>query len=263
MLSDTIYLRDEDLQILVAAGGNDARTAVFYLCSRGAYILRDCGKNEHPAALDTMAIQQLQNLAKNEQDPHWQYVFANASVKANAVELISWLIHIAQMPEMVKNQETTFNSQYGIIKELFLAKILSAIGYLARVLLDKKRMDEATPPVAFLRERYAALQSDEEPSIIYGLIIGLGYLGDWEPILTHLAAGKLWMHKAAQNAIKFWVPTPLNKASVKKQREEAAIWIARRLRDRSDLSPQGRTTLERIKDGLETQLGRRIQAEDL
>jgi hypothetical protein len=71
------------------------------------------------------------------------------------------------------------------------------------------------------------------------------------------------MHKAAQNVFEYWVPTPLNDASAKKQQEEAAIWIARRLRDHSDLAPQVRSTMERIKDGLETKLGRHVQADDV
>ncbi|HEX9131365.1 MAG TPA: hypothetical protein VF844_03640 [Ktedonobacteraceae bacterium] len=71
------------------------------------------------------------------------------------------------------------------------------------------------------------------------------------------------MHDTAQNVFEYWVPTSLNDASAKKQQEEAVIWIARRLRDHSDLAPQVRSTLERIKDSLETQLGRHIQADEV
>ena len=185
------------------------------------------------------------------------------SVRIQAVELLPWLIDLAHAPEMAQEQDDVYHYQYGMIKERYLSDILRAIGYLARILLDRKRADEASLAIAFLGERYATLRPDEERSIIVGLTTGLGYIGDWEPILTHLGPGEPWMHQAAQNVFEYWVPTPLKKTSTKKQREEGAIWIARRLRDRLDLAPQVRSTLERIKDGLEMQLGRHIQVEDV
>lgn len=248
----------EDYQVLLAAS-DDVRLAVYSMASEGATKLLDARES---FLQDEPLMRQLQNLAKDERDPKWKSFFAEASVFVHAVDLLPWLICLTDAPEMVK-VEFRYSITYGAINESQLSFILRAIGYLTRVLLNDKRAEEAKPAVAFLRERYAALQPDEERSIVVGLTTGLGYLGDWEPILIHLGPGELWMHQAAQNVFEYWVPTPLNKASAKKQREEAAIWIARRLRDCSDLSPQARSTLERIKNDLETQLGRHIQLDDV
>jgi hypothetical protein len=113
--------------------------------------------------------------------------------------------------------------------------------------------------VAFLHDRYAALQQDDDRSIVVGVTTGLGYIGEWQPILIHLGPEEPWMHEAAKNVFRHWVPTPLSDASEEKQLSQAAAWIARRLRDRSDLSPQVRSTLEQIKDELEIRLGRHIR----
>ena len=128
------------------------------------------------------------------------------------------------------------------------------------MLVNDKRPEEAQAAVAWLRGRYAALKPDEERSIVVGLCTGLGYLGEWEPLLTHLGPGEPWMHKAAENVFEHWVPTPLDGAPEQAQREAAARWIVRRLSTDHTLAPEVRSTLEGIKDKLETKLGRHIQA---
>lgn len=250
-------LDDEDYEILLAAGEKDARAAVFNLNARGAGMAQIAG-NVNCIKLDNTALQQLLDLAEAEQDLYWQSLFAGASVKVQAVNLLPWLIDTALEVEKTGSQITSYSSLYGTITELDVDKMMQAIGYLARVLLDKKQADEARPAVAFLRERYAALTQDDERYILVSLTTGLGYIGDWQPILTQLGSEEPWMHDAAKNVFQHWVPTPLSSASDATQLEDAAIWITRRLRDNADLSPQARSTLEHIKEQLETKLGRHI-----
>ncbi len=52
--------------------------------------------------------------------------------------------------------------------------------------------------------------------------------------------------------------TPLDAAPAGEQREAAARWVARRLRDEPGLAPQVRSTLLRVKDVLEGQIGRHV-----
>ena len=94
-------------------------------------------------------------------------------------------------------------------------------------------------------------------SIIIGLVTGLGYLGDWQPILEQLGPGEPWLHEAAKNVFAHWVPGPLAK-SPDQERERAAVWIAHRLH-RGGLSPEVRSTLQEILADLEQKLGRHIR----
>jgi hypothetical protein len=111
-----------------------------------------------------------------------------------------------------------------------------------------------------LSQRYASLRPDEDRSIVVGLTTALGFLGDWEPILTHLGAGEPWMHQAAWNVSENWVPGPLAQEP-EGERERAVRWINRRLRAETDLPKEVRTTLSRIKDSLESKIGRHIVEE--
>jgi hypothetical protein len=95
---------------------------------------------------------------------------------------------------------------------------------------------------------------------VVGLTTALGFLGDWEPILTHLSAGEPWMHEAAQNVFENWVPGPLAREP-EGERERAVHWINRRLRANPELPTAVRSTLSRIKDSLESKIGRHIVEE--
>ncbi len=93
-------------------------------------------------------------------------------------------------------------------------------------------------------------------SIAVGLVTALGYLGDWEPILTQLGPGEPWLHKAARNVFEHWVPGPLAE-NPDGERQRAAEWITQRLR-RADLPAEVRSTLNQIKADLEQKLGHHI-----
>jgi len=88
-----------------------------------------------------------------------------------------------------------------------------------------------------LHARATTLADAEHRSIVVGCTTALGYLGEWEPILTHLGPGEPWMHDAAGNVFEHWVSKDLS------ERERAARWIAHRLRTHRDLAPEVRSTL--------------------
>ena len=120
-----------------------------------------------------------------------------------------------------------------------------------------------------LRQRYTKLQrqlaAGEEPhsSIIHGLTVALGYLGEWEPILIHLVPGKPWRHEAAKNVFEHWVPGPVEVIKPRdpdQEPERAAQWIAGRLGDSDlNLSREVRTTYAEILEQLEEKLGRHVR----
>jgi Ternary complex associated domain 9 len=287
IVSADTQLQVSDYDTLINAGGDDARAAIFELSSYSGAMLLEADKNVHPItqpSYHNSVSWSLRKLAQSEQEPAWQYNIALAAVTSKAVSLLPWLVNLARNSEMAETKTATYDPRYGAYEECFLANILRAIGYLARVLLDqhdtkagKTEMDffhtyyaslesneelsnivGLTTGIRSLYARYASLEPNEERSIIVGLTTGLGYLGGWEPILTHLGSGEPWMHQAAMNVFSYWFPSPLKIASAEKQHEEAVIWIIRRLQNRSDLAPQVRSTLEQIKERLEWRLGRYV-----
>jgi len=258
---DHLRLTEHDYDALLTAGGEDARAAIWELSTIGGGIGSVAHGDEVPTEVTDTARHRLTRLAEAERDPDWQWRFASASVATQAVDLLPWLVRVAQDPALVRQTHTVRHYRFGRSEEVAVADFLRSIGCLARLLLDEKRGQEAEKGVRALRERLAALRPNDHRSLVVGLTTGLGYLGDWEPILEHLGPGEPWMHLAARNVFEHWVPGPLA-AEPEGEKLRAARWIARRLRDRPGLDPKIRSTLQQIHEKLENDLGRHVPAEE-
>ncbi|MBC8112986.1 MAG: hypothetical protein H7062_01285, partial [Candidatus Saccharimonas sp.] len=290
LLSESISLDWEDYEALLSAGDSDARAAVFRLNAYGGGITFVANRNISPVQLSEDAQQRFRERAEAEQDFAAQRLFANAIVECHAVTLLDWLVETATAPELAERGEPDFHFAYGLFVERYLAAFLRSIGYLTRRLFDDQQTAAAQPGIEALRRHQAAWlpvtddsmpspqtptpTADSEPgagphrSIIIGLVTALGYLGDWEPLLTQLGSGEPWLHEAAQNVFKHWVPGPLSGSrgeletdltapTADGERERAALWMVQRLR-RTDLPAEARSTLLTIKADLEQKLGRHI-----
>ncbi|MBC7816623.1 MAG: hypothetical protein IAG10_07025 [Planctomycetaceae bacterium] len=291
-LSSRISLDKEDYEALLSAGESDARAAVDRLNTFGCGITLAASEDGSPIKLSAEAQQRFRTRAEAEQDVVWQLRFARAAVKCHAVTLLDWLVETATAPELAEQEMRTFYDTYGLVVERYLTDFLRSIGYLTRRLLDDKQAAAAQPGIdALLRYQTAWLAvtegstpsprtptatADSEPdaaphrSIIRGLVTALGYLGDWEPLLTQLGSGEPWLHDAARNVFKHWVPGPLSgkrdwlethptATTPDGEQERAALWIVQRLRC-SDLHADVRTTLFTIKANLEQKLGHHVKA---
>lgn len=251
----------EDYLVLLGADEESARAAVLKLSSLGQGQVLSAMKTSHHVKLGKAELQQLYDLAQSTDDAKWQQRFAGAAVEVQTVAMLPWLLLISANLGTDEAKQKFYSNRFGTFEERYLAMVLRSIGYLVRVAVDEKHVDEGKQGLRFLRQRYATLAPDEDRSVVVGLTTGLGYVGDWEPILTHLGAEEPWMHEAAINVCKHWVPTPLDSSPDDVQRERVARWIVHRLHDRQDLPPQVRSSLERIKDDLEGRLGRHIGRE--
>lgn len=254
-LRNRVYLSDDNYSTMLESGGDDARAAVYRLNESGGATLEEADRTS-PANLRGSAMRRFQELAEAERERSWQHVFSRAAVKVEATGLVPWLLKLADSPGMNEGV-TIYHSKYGRIEERFVADVLRAIGYMARMLFISDRAAQAQEAVSYLCQRHASVKPDEERCTVVGLATGLGYLGEWEPILTHLGPGEPWMHDAAVNVFENWVPSPLA-GDPEKERERAAHWVIRRLRDDPSLPAEVRSTLTRIKDRLEGKLGRHV-----
>jgi hypothetical protein len=273
-------LTDADYEALLLSGElNEARAAVYRLQGYGSGISRLAERGSSPTKLSTEALERLVRLARDETNFVWQDSIAKAAVKCHAVGLLPWLLETGRRSEFLERTYNLFATTHGKIEECYLADSLRSIGYLTRFTLDQNNQAESAedpPPrqpavdaIAELRERHAELErqlaAGEEPhrSIIRGLTVALGYLGEWEPILTHLGPGEPWQHEAAKNVFEHWVPGPVEVISPRDpegEHERAAQWIADRLSDANlGLSPDVRTTYAEILEQLEEKLGRHVR----
>lgn len=149
------------------------------------------------------------------------------------------------------------DDSFGKIEEHSLAIIFRVIGFLARESIKQQNEDIAGKALKFLENYYSKLPHNIHRSITVGLTTALGYMGKWEPILSHLDSGEPWMHKAVENIFKYWVPQiPEGKA----ERERAAIWIVNYIKTQDNLPANVRSTLEILLETLEREIGHHVLA---
>ena len=193
----------------------------------------------------------LRQYLAEEEDLVKQHQCIGAIVRLREVGLLSRLLAWIQNEEWTELIITSCDSEFGTFLESALADALRAIGYLSRCLLADGRPEEATAAIDCLHQHLSRLPEAQHRSIVVGWTTALGYLGEWEPLLSHLGPGEPWMHQAAHNIFANWVSADLE------ERERAARWIARRLRQ-PELVPEVRSTLGKLLETLERQIGRHL-----
>lgn len=284
LFQESIEPTASDYSAILVSGTDDARAAVQHLQSRGGGFTRDAKKN-WSANLSDDAITALHDLAEKQTNKAAYLPFAKAAAKGSALIMIPWLVRIADDPEMAASTQRNFHSEYGLSEQCHLAYFLRSIGYLSRLSADKEEGQLVKSGIQALEQRRHWLDDGFDIdnnsihiSSIEGLATGLGYLGDWEPMLGLLRPGMLWRHNAARNIFKHWFPGPLSDRSAAglepdeslihniedkptsgaaRERLRAAVWITRHLRE-NELHSEVRATLLEIKSGLEQKLGYHI-----
>lgn len=146
----------------------------------------------------------------------------------------------------------------GLIEVAPAADALAAIGYLGRLTAD------TDGPAAITGEAtYQLLRgfdgSGGHPSVPVGRLIGLGYLGDWRPVLDALGTNRR-MPAIARHTIELWVPGPHSPEGQARQ-ESVASWMAGRLAE-PGLAPDARSALLDLKRSVEERVGRLVPCPD-
>jgi hypothetical protein len=141
---------------------------------------------------------------------------------------------------------------YGLVEIAPAADALAALGYLGRL-----GPGAASGVHRLLREFDT---SGRHPSVATGRLIGLGYLGDWQPVLHALGSADPRMPAIARHAVEFWVPGPRTPDGYG---DPAAVagWIAGLLAG-PDLAPEVRSVLLELKRSAEERAGALTPAPD-
>ncbi|MFC0439949.1 hypothetical protein [Kutzneria buriramensis] len=215
------------------------------------FLLTACAR---PAELHVSPIARQQLHALRPASPHGPDAsrFVLTVAHAGLVELLPYVESVASSAQ---NQATLLrhvNSAYGVLDIALASHAVSAIGYLGRVLADSRKAD-GQDEYRFLR---GLDTTDLHPSIRQARLVGLGFLGDWQHILDELTAERVLLD-AAENIVAHWLPGPFTPSD--QGPADIAEWISGRLA-RADLDARVRSTLERIKVGLESIAGHYVSA---
>jgi hypothetical protein len=252
-----IRLNDEDHQALLTLGGDDARASIFDLSIYGGVIFT-AGRIDSPTKLDEASRKHFLEIASAENNVVDQHLIARAAVSLQTTDLLPQFVEWANSSRLAILTDTVYDAYFGVSTQSLLSDVLRAIGCLSRLLHENDRPDDAEDAIALLNARAADLPQEEDRSLVAGLTTALGYLGEWEPLLTYLGPGEPWMHEASHNVFRYWVPKPPDGLG---ERERAARWIVRRL-DRDELAPEVRSTLGQLLDRLEREIGYHVRLED-
>jgi hypothetical protein len=247
---DRFFPNNKDYEILLTQGRDGTRAVVHWLFSKAAIHLVTAYQIS-ATELGDLSRKLFRESAEKESEVRWFHYYTGTAAKLYAVDLLPWLLTIAKSSQL-KDLWTTYSHQkFGIFSESQLAMVFRAIGFLARVSIDSDKPEHGIAAQAQLREWYAALPTEPERTILVGLTTALAYLGEWEPIMTHLTSSEEWMHEAVDNTFRYWLPKDRKRDL--EERDRAARWIKMRL-ELPDLKPKVRSTLERTKDRLEEKL---------
>ena len=237
-----------DYESLLEAGGDDARAAVHMLFAAGAVRIL-VATNVSPTTISARNRKRLRELAEAETDEGWQRFYAGAAAQIRATDLLPWLLRIADRPVLIEIRGSGPEERFGEFTETDVGFVLRAIGYLARVARDEKLADLSASAVAYLRHRNDRLHARSDAGERAGCATGLGFVGQWEPLLSSLRRGERWLHVAAKNVVRLQISQDVANLVL------VGTWIARRL-EVPGLGPDVRSTLLEIKTELERRCGR-------
>ncbi|WP_405827153.1 hypothetical protein [Streptomyces sp. NBC_00105] len=136
------------------------------------------------------------------------------------------------------------------------AHALTAWGYLSLLAVADGAAKSVRPAHKTL-VKLAGWAEGQHPSLERARLIALGFLGDWEEILTALRPGDSVMHQAAVNLTAHWLPEPGTHGGGSPQ-GEIVEWVRDRLRAQ-DLPAETRAVLSHIRDTAEFTMRRYVR----
>ncbi|HTQ80009.1 MAG TPA: hypothetical protein VMM92_08435 [Thermoanaerobaculia bacterium] len=203
--------------------------------------------NPAPVQLTPKARDGLIQLTQKARDGRTQWRLCNAIVETHLTDLLGWVREQGDRRELLEGTVTIHHYQFGVIPEPYAAAFLRAAGYLARLARDAGSVREADETHRNLERRYYRLSGTGDPKLVAALATGLGYIGDWKPVLEVFENRRVreqatWMDLTAKNVLERWILP--NRSEL----EAAFSWIQKRLDSIADLPPEDRSTLLQLRE---------------
>lgn len=211
------------------------------------------GKSPGFFSVSHPAVEKLGERFDSEMRPRDLYRVAVAVAAVGGIDLMDRLLHVTQ--EGVAVGDVTINDyRYGSYSRPSTGVAAIVIGWISRRAFDDEQPAIGQKGADELRRLYAACDDPADGAMRVALATGLGFLGEWEPILDLVSEDFPWTHETAENILSRWVPGPLA-AHPDGEIERAATWLTRALTDGRELEFAVRSTYESIRDQLEQRLG--------
>jgi hypothetical protein len=191
-------------------------------------------------------------------------VLLRAAAAMSMPEVLDVLFAAMTVPDVVATLDlhsapTLALAGYGLIEVTPAADALAAIGYLARLSVSRPATRPGSTAATLSRAALAVHEllrgfdhPGAHPSVAIGRLIGLGYLGDWQPVLDALDVNPR-MPAVARHTVELWVPGPYTPVGQAGQ-PSVARWIAGRLTD-PGVAPSARSILLDLKWSVEERAG--------
>ncbi|MFI1164646.1 hypothetical protein ACH4UM_13705 [Streptomyces sp. NPDC020801] len=209
-----------------------------------------------PAALTPQEQRELMRLRP--QSPHGvvahQFVLLAAS--AGLHQALPFAREVAESEHNIGTVITHSHGQYGRIEVTLAAHAVTAIGYLGRLALMEDSLALDAEEAESTLRGMARDTSSMHPSMERARLIGLGYWGHWDELLSALEGADPILLAAARNLIGQWLPGPRQRRS-DTYFAVIARSITRRLQS-GNYNAAAQATLTDIRDGIEDRLGRYV-----
>ncbi|MEU5260492.1 hypothetical protein [Amycolatopsis sp. NPDC021455] len=171
-------------------------------------------------------------LRKSHEDES-EWVLAVAA--ARLTNTLPRVFEIAGKRDLATVAERVSSGRYGIVESTPRARVLAALGALAR---------ESAEPDTAHRLLAAFDTAGLHPSVEAGRLAGLAFLGDWEPLLLAVPGDGGPLDTASHQAIGTWVPGPCTPAGLRDPGDVAARLL--RLRAEPGTTPERRSLLDEL-----------------
>ncbi|SEF36494.1 hypothetical protein SAMN05421837_110249 [Amycolatopsis pretoriensis] len=170
-------------------------------------------------------------LADGHDDTEWVLAVAAARLTGT----LSRVLEIAGNRYIATTVETISTGRYGIVEVAPHARVLAALGGLAR---------ESADPSSAHRLLDGFDTAGLPPSVAAGRLAGLAFLGDWEPLLRAAPGDGGPLDTASRQAIRVWAPGPCTPAGLRDPGDVAARLS--RLRAEPGIGPERRSLLDEL-----------------
>ncbi|ARF54059.1 hypothetical protein [Streptomyces gilvosporeus] len=209
-----------------------------------------------PMVLAPAVRQQLLSLQPKNPDGVAAHQFVMLAASAGLYEALPFVHDVAQSQHNIGTIITHSHGEHGLVQVSLAAHATTAIGYLGSLALLEDLMLEAEAAEQALH-RLAHETDSLHPSLERARLVGLGYWGHWQELLSALSPDDPVLVAAARNIVTHWLPGPRDRLG-EACFHSIARWTARELAT-GKLPASTQAVLTHIRDSTENRLGRYVR----
>ncbi|MFH8632335.1 hypothetical protein ACH4CC_21100 [Streptomyces lydicus] len=209
-----------------------------------------------PMVIAPTVRQQLLSLQPKSPEGIAAHQFVMLAASAGLYEALPFVHEVATNQHNIGAVITHSHGRHGLVPVALAAHATTAIGYLGRLALLEDLMLEADTAEQALH-RMAHETDALHPSVERARLVGLGYWGHWQDLLTALSPEDPVLAAAARNIVTHWLPGPRDRMG-EACFHSIARWTGNELQT-GKLPASTQAVLTHIRDSTEKRLGRYVR----